>query len=166
MRSGVALTAIDAREGHMAENVTKVDAVGQALAELGPDASRSDIQGWVKDKYGYEMSQDHISDCKKTLARRAGSKNGRPKQAALKPEAKNEPATPQNAVPSGGEKISKKEAVRRSLGKLGKKAQPADIQKDIKDRFGIDMTTNHISTTKGELRRAKKKPGAKKAARR
>jgi hypothetical protein len=34
----------------------------------------------------------------------------------------------------------------------------------VKERFNIDMTIGHISTTKGELRRARKKPGAKKAA--
>jgi hypothetical protein len=65
------------------------------------------------------------------------------------------------------ETITKKEAVRRSLAKLGKNAQPVEIQKDIKDRFGIDMTTGHISTTKGELRRGakgKKKGGTKQAA--
>ena len=65
------------------------------------------------------------------------------------------------------ETITKKEAVRRSLAKLGKNAQPVEIQKDIKERFGIDMTTGHISTTKGELRRGakgKKKGGTKQAA--
>src|SRR5437764_277473 len=71
--------------------------------------------------------------------------------------------------PSGGraeaptEKISKKEAVRRSLARLGKDAQPVEIQADVLGRFGIEMTTGHISTTKGELRReaAGKKPAAK-----
>jgi hypothetical protein len=52
-----------------------------------------------------------------------------------------------------GKKIKKKEAVRRSLKKLGADAPNKDIQADIKKRFGIDMTTNHISTTKGELRK-------------
>ena len=52
-----------------------------------------------------------------------------------------------------GTKITKKEAVRRSLARLGEDAMPADIQKDIRERFEIEMGTGHISTTKGELRR-------------
>ena len=50
--------------------------------------------------------------------------------------------------------LSRKEAVRRSLAKLGNDAMPVDIQKDVKERFGIDLTTAHISTTKGLLRKA------------
>jgi hypothetical protein len=59
--------------------------------------------------------------------------------------------------------ITKKEAVRRSLQKLGADAATADIQADIKKRFGFEMTTNHISTTKGELRKqaSKNAPAAK-----
>ena len=56
--------------------------------------------------------------------------------------------------------ITKKEAVRRSLKKLGRDALPKDIQKDIKSRFAIDMSTDHISTTKGEIRRETNKSQA------
>src|SRR3954468_12436301 len=76
-------------------------------------------------------------------------------------------ATPQNAAGAAKEQISKKEAVRRSLARLGKDAMPVDIQADIREQFGIEMGTGHISTTKGELRRAareKKHKGAKQAA--
>jgi hypothetical protein len=53
--------------------------------------------------------------------------------------------------------------VRRSLKKLGADAPNKDIQADIKKRFGLDMTTDHISTTKGELRKeaSKNAPAAK-----
>ncbi len=139
----------------MAEKITRVEAVKRALDTLGPDANRGDIQTWVKDQFDYEMSLDQISNCKSTLA---GKKEAGPKTAEAKP-------APAPAPNGDREKISKKEAVRRSLATLGKKASPVDIQKDIKERFGIDMNTGHISTTKGELRReGKKKPGPKKAA--
>jgi hypothetical protein len=71
--------------------------------------------------------------------------------------------TSEPAKVEGKKKIKKTEAVRRSLKKLGADAKPTEIQKDIKKRFGIDMTTDHISTTKGQLRKeaAKNAPAAK-----
>src|SRR5262249_53717287 len=71
--------------------------------------------------------------------------------------------TSEPAKAEGKKKIKKKEAVRRSLKKQGADAPNKDIQADIKKRFGIDMTTNHISTTKGELRKeaSKNAPAAK-----
>jgi hypothetical protein len=70
------------------------------------------------------------------------------------------------AKAEGKKKIKKKEAVRRSLKKLGPDAPTKDIQADIKKRFGLDMTTNHISTTKGELRKeaSKNAPAGKQEA--
>jgi hypothetical protein len=69
-------------------------------------------------------------------------------------------ATTEPAKPTGKSTITKKEAVRRSLQKLGADAATADIQADIKKRFGFEMTTNHISTTKGELRKQASKNAA------
>ena len=60
-----------------------------------------------------------------------------------------------------GEKITKMEAVRRALKKMGREAKPADMQPYIKDTFGIEMTTDHISTYKGTiLNKQAKKPAA------
>jgi hypothetical protein len=64
-------------------------------------------------------------------------------------------------------KISKQEGVRRALAKLGKDAKPTAIQSFVKNEFGIEMSTDHISTAKGEIRRqaaAKAKKAAKKPA--
>jgi hypothetical protein len=58
-----------------------------------------------------------------------------------------------SASAGGKKKIKKKEAVRRSLAKLGTDAPLKDIQADIKKRFGLTMTTNHISTSRGEIRK-------------
>jgi hypothetical protein len=60
--------------------------------------------------------------------------------------------------------MSKKEAVRRALQAMGKDAKPAQMQPYIKDNFGIEMSTEHISNAKSEVLRegkAKKKPAAK-----
>ena len=52
--------------------------------------------------------------------------------------------------------ITKIEAVSRALGKLGKDASRPEIQKFIKDNFRLDITPDHISACKGELRKIKR----------
>src|SRR3954464_1537339 len=60
-----------------------------------------------------------------------------------------------------GKKVNKMEAVRRSLAKLGAEATPREIQADVKKRFKVDMTTDHISTYKGDIaRKARQKKAA------
>lgn len=58
--------------------------------------------------------------------------------------------------------LTKKDAVRKALAELGSDAKPVQIQGFVKERFGITMTTDHISTTKGEIHR--KEAGKGKAA--
>jgi hypothetical protein len=56
-------------------------------------------------------------------------------------------------------------AVRQTLKKLGKDTKAADIQKFVKDTFGLAMTVNHVYTCLSQLRkRAKKKRLAKSQA--
>jgi hypothetical protein len=68
------------------------------------------------------------------------------------------------------EKITKQEAVRRALAELGNDAKPAQMKGWIKERLGIDMTADHISTAKGDIlrkagvKRKGRKPGRPKAA--
>jgi len=59
--------------------------------------------------------------------------------------------------------VSKIEGVRRALKELGKNAKPSAIQAFVKEHFNIDMTKDHISVSKGEIRRqaARKKKKAK-----
>src|SRR5262245_66016589 len=57
--------------------------------------------------------------------------------------------------------MSKKEAVRKALEAMGKDAKPSEMQPFIKEKYGIDMTTDHISTAKGEILRAGKKKAKK-----
>jgi hypothetical protein len=77
---------------------------------------------------------------------------------------------PQTNTPSGASKgkgngLSKKDAVRQALQKLGKNAKPAQLRPYIKATFGLDMTPEHITTAKGEILRGKgKSPGKRKQA--
>jgi hypothetical protein len=64
-------------------------------------------------------------------------------------------------------KITKNEAVRRALAALGRDAKLAALQAWIMQHFGHEMSTNHISTSKGDILRkeaGKDKPAAKKPA--
>jgi hypothetical protein len=60
------------------------------------------------------------------------------------------------------ETITKQEAVRRALKQLGRDAKPTQIKGWVKEQFGIDMSTAHISSAKRDLRKAaaRKKPAA------
>jgi hypothetical protein len=62
--------------------MTKQDAVRQALSELGKDAMPTKIKGFVKERFGLEMTTDHISTAKSDILRRAGGKG---KSVAKKP---------------------------------------------------------------------------------
>jgi hypothetical protein len=70
--------------------ITKIEAVGQAMAKLGKNASRPDIQKFLKDNYGLQITLDHISNCKGELRKRKGpaKKAVSPQPAAQKPEPK------------------------------------------------------------------------------
>ena len=72
------------------------------------------------------------------------------------------------AATSGG--ISKMEAVRQAVTKLGQSATRSEIQRFVKEQLNIDMSPDVISTYKADLaRKARKrrkaaKPAAAKAA--
>jgi hypothetical protein len=57
--------------------------------------------------------------------------------------------------------LSKIEAVRKAMAKLGRDAGRADILKYVKATFGMDMTVDHVSTCKSEILRHAKKKAAK-----
>ena len=56
------------------DGMTKLEAVRQALSELGKDAMPTQIKGFVKERFGLEMTTDHISTAKSDIRRRAGGK--------------------------------------------------------------------------------------------
>jgi hypothetical protein len=63
------------------------------------------------------------------------------------------------------EQITKQEAVRRALEAMGRDATPSQMQPYIKDNFGIEMSTDHISTAKGIILRKKKAGKGRRAKR-
>jgi hypothetical protein len=71
---------------------------------------------------------------------------------------KSTPAAGPTTSSNGGagkpeKKLTKMEAVRQAIARLGWEAKPKQIQKHIRRRFGIEMTADHISTYKGDLAR-------------
>jgi hypothetical protein len=54
---------------------------------------------------------------------------------------------------NGNETISKQEAVRRVLDEHGYETTPTEIVKHVRQKFGLNMTTDHASTTKSVLKR-------------
>jgi hypothetical protein len=53
------------------KKLPKIEAVRRAIAALGAGASRADLQGYVRQKFGVKIGLDHISNCKGELAKRA-----------------------------------------------------------------------------------------------
>jgi hypothetical protein len=70
--------------GAAASGLSKMDAVRRALAELGNDAMPKRIQAFVKERFGVEMTNGHVSDCKKKILKKG---KGKAKRAAAKPPA-------------------------------------------------------------------------------
>ena len=57
----------------------------------------------------------------------------------------------QVAPPSDAQGLTKTEAVQRALAELGNDAKPLEIQKHIKDQFGIKMESQQISNYKSKM---------------
>jgi hypothetical protein len=62
-------------------------------------------------------------------------------------------ATPVSAPKKG---MTKMEAVRRAIAHFGNTAKPSEMQPWIKQQFGIEMSPNHISASRGDIQRKNK----------
>jgi hypothetical protein len=62
--------------------------------------------------------------------------------------------------------LSKMHAVRQALKDLGNDAKPLQLQPYIREKLGVEMSIDHVSTYKSVIlrKKAKGKPGPKKAA--
>ncbi len=98
----------------------------------------------------------------------ADTKNGKQAAAAQAAPA-NGPAATKAASQAGGKakgkrgrrkKMSKMEAVRKALSAMGREAKPSQLKPFIRSEYGIDMTTDHISTYKGDILRKEAKAKA------
>jgi len=153
-----------------AATITKVEAVRQALAQLGQDAPNDSILAFLKKRFGLKMTMDHLYVVKSDLRRRQGAG----KKPASKPVAKAEAnvvapkaqGEPVPATPATTEKakstssnpqitqapgMTKRDALRQALKALGKNALPLAIQGFLKEHHGLDMTREHISKYKRDV---------------
>jgi hypothetical protein len=68
--------------------------------------------------------------------------------------------------PNGTKSITKQEAVRRVMVEFGLDVSPKDIVKHVKEKFGLDMTIDHVYVARGVAKRELTgKKGKKKAGR-
>jgi hypothetical protein len=98
-------------------DITRKEAVRQALNTLSKDASRSDIQKFIKDKHGFEITLDHISSCKSEIQK----EKGHPKPAVARPPTaqKQEPKKPASAPQDGGISLADIETVKDLVERVG-----------------------------------------------
>jgi hypothetical protein len=101
----------------MAKNkggMTKVEAVRQALAELGPDAKPKQLQGYVKDTFGIDMTLGHVSVTKRQILKKAAGKKPRAQRSVAR---KVQPTPVTQASPGIG--LADIEAVKGLLERVG-----------------------------------------------
>jgi hypothetical protein len=60
------------------KKLTKMEAVRQAIAWLGWEAKPKQLQKHIRRRFGIEMTADHISTYKGSLAKKAGRTKARP----------------------------------------------------------------------------------------
>jgi hypothetical protein len=65
------------------------------------------------------------------------------------PRKKSKPGGANN----GSGKVNQMDAVRQAMGVLGMKASPRDIQAHLKEKMGLDMSANMISSYKSSIRK-------------
>jgi hypothetical protein len=123
-----------------------MEAVRQALAALGNDATMADLQSWIREHLHIEITKKHVSANKTKILR----EGGQPAAAAAPHEANGTSgARPAPAKKEAG--LSKMEAVRKALRKFGRKADSLKIQGYLKERFDIDMTRAAITKYKSAI---------------
>jgi hypothetical protein len=132
--------------GKAGAGMTKMEAVRRALAELGRDAKPLQIQAFVKQRFGIDMTNDHATTAKGVVL----------KQQARKGQGQRKKAGAQKLAAGNGQTrpgMSKLEAVAQALATLGRDAKPLAIQAFVKQRLGIDISTDVVSVYKKELAR-------------
>jgi hypothetical protein len=97
--------------------ITKIEAVSRALGKLGKDASRPDIQKFVKDNFRLDITPDHISACKAELRKRKG-----PAKSAVSPQPaaqKHEPKKPASGPKADGISLTDIDTVKDLVERVG-----------------------------------------------
>jgi len=123
--------------------ISKVEAVGQAMGKLGKNASRADLQAYLKQHLGFHMSPSHISNCKTKFLRskaKKGKKAVKPKKVEVVKAAAHETVAPKPVAKKP--KAKKTAAPKHSAASNGKAAAAGlslqDVQKtrDLLGRVG------------------------------
>lgn len=60
----------ESKSEHGEKKMTKYEAVRQAMLKLGMDTGRTELKEYIEEKFGLEMSLDHISTTKADLVRK------------------------------------------------------------------------------------------------
>jgi hypothetical protein len=97
--------------------ITRKEAVRQALGALAKDATRADIQKFIKDNYGFEITLDHISSCKSEIQKEKGSK--KPAVARQPPVTKEVPTKAASAARGGSISLRDIETVKDLVERVG-----------------------------------------------
>src|SRR5690349_18233806 len=100
--------------------LTKQKAVELALKEKGWDAKPVDLKPFIKERYGLDMTAEHITTCKSKARNKAPAKKQAPK-AAVQPAPK-EPANAASRAGNGrsaGFSLQDLQAVKGLIEKLG-----------------------------------------------
>src|SRR5262249_14422945 len=88
------------------EQVSKKEAVRRALKALGKDATPSAMRPWIRQQFGVEMSNDHISTAKGEILRgrygKARTKAAGKARAAARPPAPPAAPSPSRPGPAAG----------------------------------------------------------------
>ena len=123
----------------MAEPITKMEAVRRALDELGLTAPTAALQGFVKNRFGLDMTAGHVKNAKGKILRKAhlegktvgkkpvpqkaaARKVGTKKKTPTKPQAKPSPAPVTTGASSKEKGIPLNDIlyVKKLVGRFGK----------------------------------------------
>ncbi len=116
--------------------ISKTEAIRHAIDKIGPTATLKAIHDFASKEYGLDISPSHISKIRSELSEKKGKKA--PAEARK-------------------ESVSKTDAVKQALAKLGKKAKPAAIHDFVASEFGLEIGLGHISNIKSTLKKTRKR---------
>jgi hypothetical protein len=101
--------------------MTKVEAVRRALKALGNDATPSQLQPYIKQTFGIEMTPAHVTTCKGGILRKGKKKPG-PKPKVQPPEPlvrQSAPTPPPKPAAKNGITLEDLQSVKGLIGRVG-----------------------------------------------
>jgi hypothetical protein len=125
--------------------VSKLQAVRDALAELGTDATVEAVLAFVRDRFGLELKAKTVRTYRSVVA---GKRREPPEQ----------PTPPTQPV----EGLNKIGAVRRILKEIGTATTPQELADAVLERFGIEISPKAASSYRAIIMRGGKRKAPKK----